>query len=66
MYFTEFELNEQILEAIDHMGFKEATPIQEMAIPKIISGRPAPFPTLKAWHEPFWQIEKQGRYIGCG
>jgi superfamily II DNA/RNA helicase len=39
MQFTEFDLNEQILEAIDHMGFKNATPIQEMAIPKIISGK---------------------------
>ena len=39
MQFTEFELNEQILEAIDHMGFTKATPIQEMAIPKIISGK---------------------------
>lgn len=39
MHFNEFDLNEQILEAIDHMGFKNATPIQEMAIPKIISGK---------------------------
>ncbi len=39
MIFTEFDLNEQLLEAIDHMGFKNATPIQEMAIPKIISGK---------------------------
>jgi superfamily II DNA/RNA helicase len=39
MHFTEFDLNEQVIEAIDHMGFENATPIQEMAIPKIISGK---------------------------
>lgn len=39
MKFTELQLNESILEAIDHMGFVEATPIQEFAIPKILDGK---------------------------
>lgn len=38
MKFTAFNLNEHILEAISYMGFKEATPVQEKAIPEIISG----------------------------
>jgi superfamily II DNA/RNA helicase len=36
MKFTELQLNEQILEAIEHMGFVNATPIQQMAIPRIL------------------------------
>jgi superfamily II DNA/RNA helicase len=36
MTFEEFDLNEKILEAISYMGFSEATPIQEFAIPHII------------------------------
>lgn len=36
MKFEEFQLNEYVLEAISHAGFTEATPIQEMAIPKIL------------------------------
>jgi superfamily II DNA/RNA helicase len=36
MKFTELALNEQILEAIDHMGFVNATPIQQQAIPLIL------------------------------
>ncbi|MEM6643613.1 MAG: DEAD/DEAH box helicase [Bacteroidota bacterium] len=39
MTFTEFGLNESLAEAIDHMGFSEATPIQEEAIPSIIQGQ---------------------------
>jgi superfamily II DNA/RNA helicase len=39
MKFTELELNSSILEAIDHMGFENATPIQEFAIPKILNGK---------------------------
>lgn len=39
MKFTELQLNESILEAIDHMGFVEATPIQSFAIPKILDGK---------------------------
>ncbi|MCK5028842.1 MAG: DEAD/DEAH box helicase [Bacteroidales bacterium] len=36
MKFTEFKLNDHVLEAISYMGFDEATPIQAMAIPEII------------------------------
>ncbi len=37
--FTELNLNEDILEAISYMGFEEATPIQEKAIPDILNNR---------------------------
>jgi superfamily II DNA/RNA helicase len=36
MRFDEFELNDQLLEAISFMGFENATPIQEKAIPEIL------------------------------
>lgn len=36
MKFTDLHLNEQLLDAIDHMGFVNATPIQQLAIPKIL------------------------------
>lgn len=39
MYFNEFKLDNDILYALDAMNFKEATPIQEVAIPVILSGR---------------------------
>jgi superfamily II DNA/RNA helicase len=39
MRFSELGLTDAILEAIDHMGFEKATPIQEMAIPYILDGR---------------------------
>lgn len=39
MTFNEFNLNDQLTEAIDHMGFSEATPIQEQAIPAILKGQ---------------------------
>lgn len=39
MTFNEFNLNDQLTEAIDHMGFSEATPIQEQAIPAILQGK---------------------------
>lgn len=39
MTFTEFGLDENILEAISQMGFTEATPIQEFAIPNILNGK---------------------------
>ncbi|MCK5705630.1 MAG: DEAD/DEAH box helicase [Cyclobacteriaceae bacterium] len=39
MKFTEFKLNEHLMEALSYMGFDEATPIQEQAIPKIIEGK---------------------------
>jgi len=39
MNFSEFGLNDQLIEAISHIGFEKATPIQEKAIPAIIEGR---------------------------
>ncbi len=39
MNFKEFGLEEKMMDAIDFMGFEEATPIQELAIPKIITGK---------------------------
>lgn len=39
MTFEDFKLEEQLTEAISHMGFSEATPIQEQAIPKILDGQ---------------------------
>lgn len=38
MNFTEFGLNEELLEAISYMGFEKATPIQDKAIPVIMKG----------------------------
>jgi superfamily II DNA/RNA helicase len=37
--FDELDLNPELLESIDYMGFSETTPIQEKAIPVILSGR---------------------------
>ncbi len=39
MKFTELNLSSEILEALDHMGFTDATPIQEQAIPLILENR---------------------------
>jgi len=39
MKFSEFNLHPQVLEAISYMGFDEATPIQEKAIPVIIDNK---------------------------
>lgn len=39
MKFTELTLNESLLDAISYMGFEEATPIQEFAIPKILDNK---------------------------
>ena len=39
MTFKELNLNENLLEALEHMGFETATPIQEQAIPKILENR---------------------------
>lgn len=39
MKFTELDLNEKILEAIGYMGFEEATPVQQEAIPIIKTGK---------------------------
>ncbi len=37
MKFSEFKLNSSLMEAISYMGFDEATPIQQRAIPQIMS-----------------------------
>ena len=39
MHFSEFNLKEELLEAISYMGFEKATPIQEKAIPMIMQER---------------------------
>lgn len=39
MKFTEMGLDENIIEALSYMGFDEATPIQEQAIPNVLAGR---------------------------
>ncbi|MEM6699550.1 MAG: DEAD/DEAH box helicase [Bacteroidota bacterium] len=39
MTFRDLNLDEQLLEGLDSMGFEAATPIQEKAIPTILSGR---------------------------
>ena len=38
MLFSDFGLNEQLIEAISYMGFEKATPIQDKAIPVIMQG----------------------------
>lgn len=39
MNFNEFELHEDVLNAVDSMNYQQATPIQEQAIPHILSGK---------------------------
>lgn len=39
MKFFEFNIHDDILDAIDYMGFKETTPIQEQSIPVILEGK---------------------------
>lgn len=39
MKFTELNLKTELLEALDYMGFSTATPIQEEAIPTILSNK---------------------------
>ena len=39
MTFTEFNLNKELNKAIETAGFKEPSPIQELAIPVILEGR---------------------------
>ncbi len=36
--FSEFNLDPQLMEGLNSMGFETATPIQEKAIPVIMSG----------------------------
>ncbi len=38
MHFEDFKLNRQLLNAIDDIGYSTPTPIQQKAIPKILSG----------------------------
>lgn len=38
MLFDELDLNPELLESIEYMGFRETTPIQEKAIPVILAG----------------------------
>lgn len=38
MNFKELGLNDQMLEAISFMGYEQATPVQELAVPEIIMG----------------------------
>jgi len=37
--FDELDINPELLESIDYMGFRETTPIQEKAIPVVLAGR---------------------------
>jgi ATP-dependent RNA helicase RhlE len=39
MQFTDLNLSEPLQQAINHMGYQEATPIQAQAIPPILEGR---------------------------
>lgn len=39
MKFTELDLNDDVLDALDAMHFEECTPVQEKAIPVILEGR---------------------------
>ena len=39
MKFTELNLEESVLDALDAMNFKECTPVQEQTIPVILEGR---------------------------
>jgi superfamily II DNA/RNA helicase len=39
MKFTDLKLKDELIEALSYMGFEDATPIQEQAIPIILSNR---------------------------
>ena len=39
MKFSELGIHDDLLDAISYMGFKEATPIQEQAVPIILDGK---------------------------
>ena len=39
MYFSDFDLHDDLLDGIDAMGYVEATPVQEQVIPHILDGR---------------------------
>ncbi|MDR1245145.1 MAG: DEAD/DEAH box helicase, partial [Endomicrobium sp.] len=36
--FTELNLSNEIIKAVSDLGFEEATPIQRLAIPKVMAG----------------------------
>ena len=38
MRFDEFDLSDEVLDALDSMGFSDCTPIQEQAIPVVLEG----------------------------
>lgn len=39
MKFSELDLNEDLLTSISYLGFEDATPIQEQAIPAVLAGK---------------------------
>lgn len=39
MKFTEFNINNDLLDSISYMGFEDATPVQIQAIPEILAGK---------------------------
>lgn len=39
MTFRDLKLHESVLEGLDSMGFENPTPVQEQAIPVIVSGK---------------------------
>ena len=39
MYFTDFDFEDEILDALDAMRFEECTPIQEQTLPPLMEGR---------------------------
>ncbi|TVQ15084.1 MAG: DEAD/DEAH box helicase [Bacteroidetes bacterium] len=39
MLFSELQLNEELMEGLNAMGFKEATPVQQQAIPLILENK---------------------------
>ncbi len=39
MTFKEFSFSDALVDALDSMGFEEATPVQEQTIPKILNGK---------------------------
>ena len=39
MKFSELDLEEEVLQGLDAMNFKETTPIQELTIPIILEGK---------------------------
>ena len=38
MRFDDFDISDELLDALYYMGFENATPIQEQAIPSILNG----------------------------